>query len=310
MTSSEQPGGPPSVRMPIAYAVMLVTPLLFASNGVIGRVTVAEVSPFTLAFLRWGACALILLPFVLRSGRECLDLVRERPGTLLALGFLGMWLSGAGFYVSLQFTTATNATMIYTTSPLFIILLERILFARAIRSREVAGIIVSFAGVAAILIQGSLLTFVTGALNPGDIGVVIAAASWAAYSIIFRGPRLSRLPIMALFGLVCAAGAVLLFPFAAYEYYSGARMPSSAAAWQGIAGIIIFSSLFAFSGFQFGLRMMGASITGIFMYLMPVYGVVLAYVFLGERMQLHHVVGIVLVLGGVLLATIPSRKSG
>ena len=294
--------------MPAAYAVMLITPLLFASNGVIGRATVAEVAPFTLAFLRWGACALILLPFVLGSGRACLELVKERPGTLLALGFLGMWLSGAGFYVSLQFTTATNATMIYTTSPLFIILLERILFARAIRGREVAGIVVSFIGVAAILFQGSILRLISGSLNPGDIGVVIAAASWAGYSIIFRGPRLSRLPIMALFGLVCAAGALLLLPVAAYEFLSGARMPSTGAAWQGIAGIIVFSSLLAFSGFQLGLRMMGASVTGIFMYLMPVYGVVLATVFLGERLQFHHVAGIVLVLGGVLLATLPARR--
>ena len=309
MTTTEQPVGQPSLRMPAAYAVMLLTPLLFASNGVIGRATVAEVSPFTLAFLRWGACAVILLPFVLRSGRESLALVKERPGTILALGFLGMWLSGAGFYAALQYTTATNATMIYTTSPLFIILLERILFSRAIRGREIAGIAVSFAGVAAILFQGSLTKFLAGSLNPGDIGVVIAAASWAGYSIIFRGPRLSRVPIMALFGLVCASGSLLLLPVAAFEYFSGARMPASAAAWQGIAGIIVFSSLLAFSGFQLGLRMMGASLTGIFMYLMPVYGVVLAYLFLGERLQAHHIAGIVLVLGGVLMATLPPRRS-
>ncbi|MDA4843779.1 DMT family transporter [Hoeflea poritis] len=309
MTPSDQPIGNSSLRMPAAYAVMLFTPLLFASNGVIGRATVAEVSPFTLAFLRWGACAIILLPFVLRSGRESLELVKERPGTILALGFLGMWLSGAGFYASLQYTTATNATMIYTTSPLFIILLERILFARAIRGREVIGIAVSFAGVAAILFQGSLTKLLSGSLNIGDLGVVIAAASWAGYSIIFRGPRLSRVPIMALFGLVCASGALLLLPVAAFEYISGARMPASAAAWQGIAGIIVFSSLLAFTGFQLGLRLLGASVTGIFMYLMPVYGVVLAYLFLGERLQTHHVVGIALVLGGVLMATLPSRRN-
>ena len=55
--------------------------------------------------------------------------------------------------------------------------------------------------------------------------------------------------------------------------------------------------------------MMGASLTGIFMYLMPVYGVVLAYLFLGERLQAHHIAGIVLVLGGVLMATLPPRRS-
>ncbi|MDF2373731.1 MAG: DMT family transporter [Rhizobiaceae bacterium] len=302
------PGIASSARKPhmtIAYMVMVITPLLFSTNVVFGRVTISEVAPFTLAFLRWTLCAVILSPFVIRSLPQCLRLVRQHPGRILTLGFLGMWVSGGGVYYSLQYTTATNGTMIYTTSPLIIILLERLLFHRQIRWREMVGIVVAFCGVGVILFQGRIAHLLSGSLNIGDLGFLIAACAWAGYSILFRDERMSQLPILALFGLVSTAGSFLLLPFAAFDLVRGAAMPTTALAWQGIAGIVVFSSLLAFSGFQFGLRNLGASVSGIFMYLLPVYGVVLAVVFLGEKLHTYHFAGIALVLGGVLLATFP-----
>ncbi|MEX3008934.1 DMT family transporter [Hoeflea sp. TYP-13] len=308
MTSNVLTPSGRSPRLAIAYVVMALTPLFFSTNIIFGRVTVPEVAPFTLAFLRWSFCALILLPFVFKARREVIDVVRREPLLLLLLGFLGMWISGAGVYYSLQHTTATNGTLIYTTSPLMIILLERVFFDRTIRWRELGGMAVAFVGVAAILFQGSFNRFLSGSLNVGDVGFVLAAVSWAGYSILFRSGRLSKLPIMSLFGLVCAAGALLLLPFALFEFVSGAVMPVTGSAWQGIAGIVVFSSLLAFSGFQYGLRTLGASLTGIFMYLLPPYGVLLAVLFLGEKLQAFHVAGILLVLGGVSLATFPAGK--
>ncbi len=296
-------------QLPFAYAVMVLTPLLFSTNIIFGRVTVHEVAPFTLAFLRWGFCAVILAPFVIGSAGKVRVILRDRLPLIVILGFLGMWMAGAVVYLSLQVTTATNGALIYTTSPLWIILLERIFAGRSIRRREIAGIILAFIGVAAIVIQGRLTTFAINMLNLGDVGFLLAALSWAGYSILFRDPQITQLPILSLFGLACTAGAVLLFPFAAWEFLSGARMPVTETAWLGIAGIVVFSSLFSFSGFQFGIRRLGPSISGIFIYLVPVYGVVLAVVFLGESFQLHHLIGTLLVLGGVIIATVPLGRS-
>ena len=297
-----------SPNMLLAYAVLVLTPLFFSSNLVFGRATISEVAPFTLAFLRWGLCAVILLPFVLRARAQALSLLVQVPLLILVLGFLGMGVSGAVPYYGLQFTTATNATLIYTTSPIMIILLERIFLGRPFRWREALGVAIAFLGVAVILFKGDLQNLLTVSINFGDLLIVFASLSWAAYSILFRDGRLSVLPIMALFGLVCLAGALVLAPFSLFEFWSGARMPTTFAAWQGIAGIVIFSSLLAFSGFQSGLRTFGPSITGISLYLMPVYGVVLAILLLDERPEAYHAAGIVLVLAGVVLATYPKRK--
>lgn len=308
MTSPASSTTGPSPNRLFAYAVLVLTPLFFSSNLVFGRATISEVAPFTLAFLRWGFCAVILLPFVLRVRAEAMSLVLQVPLLILVLGILGMGVSGAGPYYGLQYTTATNATLIYTTSPIMIILLERIFLGRPIRWREAIGVAIAFIGVAVILFKGSVENLLAASINFGDLLVLFASLSWAGYSILFRDSRLSVLPIMALFGLVCFAGALVLAPFALFEFWSGARMPTTIPAWQGIAGIVVFSSLLAFSGFQSGLRTFGASITGISLYLLPVYGVVLAVLLLNERLEAHHVAGIVLVLAGVVLATYPARK--
>jgi hypothetical protein len=102
-------------------AVMILTPLFFSSNLIFGRSTIPEVAPFTLAFLRWTAASLALAPFVWLARDHVRTYVSSSPRHWLLLGFLGMWICGAGVYYALQFTTATNGTLIYTTSPLMVI---------------------------------------------------------------------------------------------------------------------------------------------------------------------------------------------
>ncbi|MCP4320093.1 MAG: DMT family transporter [Hyphomicrobiales bacterium] len=308
MTPSEQTTSGHSPQHTAAYAVMVLTPLFFSSNIVFGRATVSEVAPFTLAFLRWGFCAVILSPFVLSARTKVAKLMSREPFLIIALGVLGMGVSGAGPYYGLQYTTATNGTLLYTTSPIMIILFERVFFGRMIRWREMIGVGIAFAGVAVILFNGNLERLMSGSLNIGDLVIIIAALSWAGYSILFKDSRLSGLPIMTLFGLVCVIGAVVLLPLALFELLSGAKMPVTVTAWQGIAGIVVFSSLLAFSGFQYGLRTLGPSLTGIFLYLLPAYGVLLAVVLLDEQIETYHIIGIFLVLFGVVLATFPKRK--
>lgn len=308
MKTFAAPAETPSKNLKLAYVVMLIAPLFFSTNIIFGRMTISEVAPFTLAFLRWGLCAIILSTFIFKALKQSIRLIKEHPFMLLALGFLGMWVSGAGTYYSLQYTTATNGTLIYTTSPLMIILIERLIFGRLIRWRQIAGILIAFGGVATIVFQGRLSLLLSGSINIGDVGFLVASISWAGYSILFRNKHLANLPIMALFGLVCASGTILLLPFSLWEWMADAKMPQTASAWQGIAGIVICSSLLAFSGFQYGLRTLGASVSGIFMYLLPAYGVVLAVLLLGEQIHIYHLVGITLVLGGVGFATIPGLR--
>jgi drug/metabolite transporter (DMT)-like permease len=211
----------------VPLAVMLLTPLFFSSNLIFGRSTIPEVAPFTLAFLRWAAAALLLAPFLWMARDRVRTYVSSHPVHWLVLGFLGMWICGAGVYYALQFTTATNGTLIYTTSPLMIILLESLFFGRPTSWREIAGIVVGFIGVAIIVLQGDVTRLATTSFNWGDLMFIAAALSWAGYSVLLKGRRTAGLPVSALFAVVALSGALLLAPFALWEFLAGAMMPQS-----------------------------------------------------------------------------------
>ena len=287
-----------------AALVMLLTPLFFSSNLIFGKWTVPEVAPFTLAFLRWGTVAVVLSPFIASSFHE----LRTQLPRIILLAVLGMWICGAIVYLALDVTTATNATLIYTTSPVFVLLIER-MFGRALHLRQLVGCGIAMLGVAVIVLDGRIENALARDLNWGDLAVLGCAVSWAVYSIAFRAPELRGINAAALFGMIAAVGALTLAPFALWEWLMGAPMPSTSRAWSGLAGIVAFSSLAAFGGYQFGLRRFGAATTSVFMYLLPIYGVLLAVVFLGESVHAHHAVGVALALGGVVLATRPIRAT-
>ncbi len=287
--------------------LMALMPLLFASNLAIGRGAVDEVGPWTLACLRWIGAVAILLPFVAAS------LWRSR-GALLAqfwgiavLAFLGMWACGAVVYLGLRHTTATNATLIYTSSSIFILALERIFRGRPVSLRQVVGALVAMAGVAVIALAGDLGRLLSLDLNPGDILILVAAISWAAYSVVLRRPALAALPTLPLFAAIAILGAVSLVLPMIWEAAATGMVPHTAHAWASIAGLALFPSVLAFSLYQYGVARLGPSMTGMFLYLLPPYGVLLAILFLGERLHPYHAAGLALILPGLILATAPAR---
>ena len=158
------------------------------------------------------------------------------------------------------------------------------------------------------MLNGDFSRLSGSSFNRGDLMFIGAALSWVGYSVLLKGRRTAGLPVPALFAIVTLSGALLLAPFALWEFLSGASMPQTMTAWGGIAGIVVFSSLLAFSGYQYGVATLGASTTSIFMYLLPPYGVGLAVTILGEPFQTYHAIGIITVLAGLVLATAPRRK--
>lgn len=284
-------------------AILALMPLFFSSNLVIGRAVIEAVEPWTLAFLRWAGAFLILSPFVLGDLRRHGRALRSVGWRLMLLGFLGMWVCGALVYLALRHTSATNGTLIYTSSPVFILLFERLLFGRAVSGRQWLGATLAFLGVAIIVLRGDVDALRDLHANPGDLLMLAAAVAWAVYSVMLRAPTLQALPTATGFAAIVLAGTIGLLPFAAAETLLLARWPDTAAAWASIAALALFSSVLSFLSYQWSVRRFGAIVTGNLLYLLPLYGVGLAVVFLGERLHPFHVAGAAAVLAGVVLAT-------
>lgn len=292
----------------VDWLFFLLAPVFFSSNLVFGRGITGEIGPFITAFIRWMGATLIILPLVVSDWRSLVAFIRNHTLLWLALGILGMGICGGFVYWALTLTTASNATLIYTTSSLFIILFQWLFQGRRLVAREVLGMVLAFCGVATIVLKADPDALRHMSFNIGDFGILLAAIAFAAYSMLLRHPAIGGIAPFSLFALLAAAGAVVLFPPALVEFWAGAPVPDGTDDWLKLAGIILFASLAAFYSFQHSVRVFGPARAGVTLYLMPPVSIVMAVLFLGERFEAYHALGILLVTGGVVLATAEKRQ--
>lgn len=289
------------------YALLFAMPLFFVSNLVIGRAVTHAVEPSTLAFWRWFLASLMLLPFAWGGLIEHFASLRTLWRELLWLGVLGMVICGAGVYLSLRYTTASNAALIYSSSAISIVLLEAIFFREKLSLARLGGTLIGFAGVAVVILHGELSRLFTWEFGIGDIGIAICAFAWAVYSIILKRKELKALPTLPLFAAITIVGSLTLTPFMLWELAQGA-FPHGKQQWTAIIALALFPSVIAFGLYQILVKRAGPSLTGMSLYLLPIYGAALAVLTLGEKLYAYHAVGLALVLGGIALATEPFKK--
>lgn len=292
----------------VIFAILVLLPPFFVSNLIIGRASVGVVEPYTLAFWRWLVASLIVLPFAWAGLAANAARFRAVLPQILILGLLGMVICGGGVYLSLRHTTASNSTLIYTSSAILVVLMEAYFFRERLSPMRLVGALIGFAGVAAIILRGEPERLLSFSFNVGDLGIAFAAVAWAGYSLILKRKELAGLPSLPLFAAIAVGGTAVLAPFMLYELANTGALPRGQEQWLAILALAIFPSVLAFGLYQLGIKYAGPSITGMSLYLLPVYGVGLAAVLLGEEIHGYHIAGLLLVLFGVVLATEPFKR--
>ena len=291
------------------YALLVLMPMFFVSNLVIGRAAVAHVEPWTLAFWRWGLAAAVLLPFAWGGIAAAADDMRAAWREIVALGFLGMILCGGLVYVGLKTTTATHGALIYASSSIMIVLIDAAAYRKPLSPATFFGALIGFSGVAVIVLEGELGRLIHLELNSGDLVIAVSAFSWAVYSVLLKRERLTKLGTLPLFAMIALAGSALLVPPMLYEVVVFGAFPSGLEAWAMIVALAIFPSVLAFGLYQYGVKRVGPSVIGVYLYLLPPFGALLAWLTLGERLYPYHAVGMALILAGVVLATGGFRRA-
>jgi drug/metabolite transporter (DMT)-like permease len=167
---------------------------------------------------------------------------------------------------------------------------------------QVAGIALSLAGVLTIMSHGSLATLVAFRLNGGDLLIVLSMAMWSIYTIGLRY-RPPGMQVLSFLFVIACIGDLAILPMYAVESALGFAMHWT---WQGalaLAGVALFSSVLAYVFWNRGVERVGANVAGLFVHLMPVFGVVLAWLLLDERLAPFHLAGIVLILCGIVVTS-------
>lgn len=289
------------------YLLLVLANLFWAGNWVIGRALREAFSPVALNFWRWLLACAILAPFALAPLRRHWAAVRRHAALLIVLAATGGALFQSLVYAGLRSTTTVNAVLLNSSAPLFMLLCSWLLERDRASGRQLAGMLVSFAGVAVILGRGDPLALLRLDLHPGDAWIVLALGVWGVYSVLLKRVPLELRGTLFLFTLAALTVAMMAPALAIDRQVVPAR--AAAAAWAGVAYLGLFASVLAFLCWNRAVAAVGANVAGFSLQLLPAFGTVLAMIFLGEQLRAFHVAGIATILAGVFLATSPRRRA-
>lgn len=295
---------------PATVALLLLPPLCWAGNVVLGRFAAELIPPMALNLLRWTGAGLLLAPLAWRSLRVD-GPVWPHWRRLSVLGLLGVGCYNSLQYLALHTSTALNVTLVAASMPLWTLVLGTLFFGERSRPLQWVGAALSMTGVLTVLSRGHLDTLLQVKLVPGDLWVLLATILWATYSWMIarpkepaalRGDWAAFLLAQIVFGLGWSA------LFTVGEQWAGAPpIHWGAATWAVLAYVAIFPSVVAFRAWSAGIARTGPAVAAFFQNLTPLFTALLSLALLGEAPSTYHALAFALLAGGIWVSSRPAR---
>jgi len=226
----------------------------------------------------------------------------RRRTLLLVLGLLGIGGYNTFAYIALQDTSATNANLLNSFVPIATIAISWAFLGKHLRPVESAGVVISLCGAMTIVSRGDVAVLAHLNLNVGDIWMLIAVLDWAIYTVALAWRPAGVHPMLML-GATTVIGLCALGPAYAWELAQGRTMNIHLGSLSALAYVGIFPSFLGYIFYNKGVAEVGASKASLFIHLMPVFGTLLSFVFLGEVPFWYHYFGIGLIFTGIWLTT-------
>lgn len=285
-----------------ARILLWVVPGLWSSNYIIARSADGVVAPHQLALGRWVLALLLMLPFTAAVLWRHRDAWRREWKRSLVLGALGMWICGAWVYIGGQSTSAANIALIYSVTPIGIVVFSARLLHERIVGTQRLGAVLALAGLLLVIAKGDVAHLLSVRFTRGDLWIVAAAVAWMAYSVLLKywpsvlGPA-ERLVV------IISGGVVVMLPFTLLEAWAAPQPDLGGQAALLILAAAVLPGVLSYSAYSFLQRELGAARTALMLYLSPVYGAALGWALLGEVPRWYHAAGAALILPSIWLAT-------
>jgi len=291
---------------PSTAALLVLPPLFWAGNAVVGRALVGHFPPLALSFWRWALAFAILAPFAARSIRANWATVRAHWRAILLLSFLGVACYNSLQYLALQTSGAVNATLIGASGPVVGLLIGAAFYQSRVSGRQWIGAALSAVGVLWVIARGDLANLLGLRFAMGDLIMLVATVLWSFYTWMLRRQR-PPLPMTAFLALQIGLGTLMILPLYLVELAVMQRAPEATAAnFAALAYVAVLPSIVAYYCWDRGVARAGAVLPMHFVNLTPVLAALLATFFLAEPIGLHHFAGGLLILVGIHLANRPA----
>ena len=272
--------------------------IIWGGSFIAARVALRELSPITLATIRFILAAALFVPLLVVSPRYRAPW-RSIP-KLTAFGLLAVTFYFIFQYNGVARTSASLSAIVITLSPLVVVLMSAMFLHERLSRWQAVGIILATAGAVLLVTRGS-----------GEVGgneywlgvlfLVLNVLAWGLYNVLGKRALESQHP-MTLTAYMTILGALCLLPFAAADGGLAALGTASSGAWLAIGYLVVLSSVIAYVAYNYALRILPASQAGVFQFLNPVAASLLAHLLLDEPLTLVTAAGGLMAIAGVYLA--------
>ena len=285
--------------------MLVLAAFFWSGNFIVGRFVHETIPPLGLSFWRWFAASIIIYFMAGSRLRDDWGKIKKNFPFLTLLSLLSVSTFNPLIYGGLQWTTSINAFLIQSIMPVLIILMSFIFFREKIFRLQAVGVLLALAGAFTIIIHGDWKVLQSMSVNWGDLLIFIAVVCYAGYSVLLRrSPSLHPLSFAAITFII---GTATIFPFYLWETIYIRPMPLNFGSVIAVAYVAIFPSVIAYLCYNRGVELAGANRAGMFIYLMPVFGTIMAILFLRESLEKFHFAGMTMIVLGILLVLYYSK---
>jgi drug/metabolite transporter (DMT)-like permease len=287
--------------MLVTHGSLLLVAAFWGSNFISMKYLLRTISPVELLLLRLMLSSLIFGVLLLATSHSWPRFTPSEWRHLAVIGTLGISVNISSAAFGTQMIPAGLASLIVTSNPIFTAILSRMLLGEVLTRTKILGIVVAFCGFLIVLLWGG--PDATFNLH-NSLGVLITLggpSAWALYTILSK-PYMGRAPSTQFTGIVTIIGALPAMPLLLYDHrIFGDAVRFTALDWlaalvtTGIALVLAYTLWFR------GLRVLQPTQVAIYIYMVPVFGVVGSWLLLGEPITIFLLLGGATILAGVVL---------
>ncbi len=287
--------------MPVrAYSLLILTAFIWAGNSVAGKIGSGHIDPILLTSLRWGIAALVICVWSIPRLRADWLVIRQHWPLLLLYGASGFAAFNMLLYSALTQTAAVNVMIEQAGIPIFIFLGNFLLFRTRATWAQLAGFVLTFAGILITASHGDIGRLLRLQLNAGDVMMLAAVIIYAGYTVALKWkPPLHWQTFLA---IPCLAAALTCLPVLAWRYATHPFTAPDMTGWGVVLYAALFVALLASATYIAGVELIGANRAGLFINLLPIFGVIQSVIILREPLHSFHIVALALVCAGIVLA--------
>lgn len=290
------------------WLVLTGAALCWGAHAVAGQISVGQVQPLMLVFLRWLIVSIVMWSICGREAIAAWPQIRHRLPMLTATAVLGFTAFNTLFYFASHRTTGVNIGIIQGTIPLFVLAGAFALHGVKVTVKQLYGAAIACIGLILVVTTGSPMAALQLGINNGDLVMLTACVLYAAYALLLK----SRPPIPGLvfFTLLTPIAAISALPLLAFETAMQGFIAPSALGLAVILFVAIFPSCLGQIFFLRGVDLVGPGRAGIYINLVPVFAALLSVLVLGEAFAWYHLAGLILVVGGIWLVERSAPSNG